>query len=718
MNPIHQKPTHFSARNTFRVLYRTACALLLLLSALSIAEAQTFRAAGGPIPDAGPEVSFPVVVSGLSAQHIDSTFGIQTVCLNIHHTYDADLSIRLKSPSGTIVNLSVSNGGAGHDYINTCFNQGAQQLIASAGAPFTGTFRPFGNLGDFNNGQPGNGIWYMLVQDQGVADTGSLIDFSISFGVRPAVPFRFDSTNLPLVQIFTDSLTIVDSPKVPVRMQIIDRGNGRNNRPSDSVYAYKGAIGIEYRGSSSSTFPQKSYGFETRDSSGAVTDVELLGMPAEHDWILYAPYDDKSLMRDALTYRLWRDMGRYATDSRFCELFLDGHYQGIYLIMEKIKRDNHRVDIAKLKPTDTVGDNLTGGYILKVDKTTGTFTGGWNSPYPPAGGNGTQTTFFQVEYPKAADLQPVQQAYIKNYVALFENALHGPQFTDSLQGWRNYADAPSHIDYFLMNELTHNVDGLRLSYYFYKDKESKGGKLKAGPVWDYNLAWRNADYCDGFQNTGWAYNFGRSCPTDGYQIPFWWQRFLQDPVFTDSLKCRWHTLRTGPLSNQRINRYIDSTSAVLNQAQARHFTCWPILGVYTWPNPSPLANTYAEELAALKYWISVRLNWLDTYLPGICPAPVSAVSQTQPSLKKLMLFPNPVSNRCNLQFTAPVSGPVSVSLYNAQGSSFWVKQIQAINGSNSAEITLDSGNLPEGIYWLKLTGNGFSLSEKLVYKKD
>ena len=131
--------------------------------------------------------------------------------------------------------------------------------------------------------------------------------------------------------------------------------------------------------------PKKQYALETQDDLGNNLNVPLLGMPAENDWILYAPYSDKSLIRNVLAYKLSWDVGRYASRTRLCELVLNGDYRGLYVLMEKIKRDKNRVDISTLNPDEITGDDLTGGYIIKIDKSAGESVRGWYSPYLPFG---------------------------------------------------------------------------------------------------------------------------------------------------------------------------------------------------------------------------------------------------------------------------------------------------------------------------------------------
>ena len=249
----------------------------------------------------------------------------------------------------------------------------------------------------------------------------------------------------------------------------------------------------------------------------------LLGMPKEHEWILYAPYNDKTCIRNVLSYDIANKTGHYASRTQYCEVLINGQYKGIYVLMEKIKRDNDRVDISKLLPVDTLGDALTGGYIIKLDRELGP-TSYWTSSYPSD--NGDQVNFMYV-YPKDGSIVPKQRTYIQSYIDTLEDVLASPTFTNPINGYRKYMEVSSFIDYFILNEVSKNVDGYRLSTFFHKDKQSKGGKLKAGPVWDYNLAWWNADYCQADNFAGWSWNQGTICTNFSFSN-FWWRRLLED----------------------------------------------------------------------------------------------------------------------------------------------------------------------------------------------
>ena len=407
---------------------------------------------------------------------------------------------------------------------------------------------------------------------------------------------------VPIPQIYIDTNNknaIVDDPKINAKITISE----------NEIITFFGNIAIEIRGASSQMFPKKSFGFETRDENNEDLDVSLLSFPEEEDWILYGPYSDKSLLRNVLIYELSRDMGMYASRAKFVELTINGTYQGVYVFMEKLKRNIDRIDINKLKEDENSGEDLTGGYIIKIDKTAGSNLGEGYNEQNSFTTSYTPQTFFMYEYPKAEDISTEQKEYISTYINDIENILISEDFTDPIIGYTKFIDVPSFIDFFLLNEISNNVDGYRLSTYMHKDKSEK---LKMGPIWDFNLAFGNANYCEGGNENVWAYKFNERCPGDIWQVPFWWERLLEDPEFVSQLKARWNELRGSILSNSTILGKVDNYTLTLNEAKAieGNFNRWEILGVYIWPNQY-VGTTYQDENKYLKDWISGRLTWMD-----------------------------------------------------------------------------------------------------------
>ena len=364
---------------------------------------------------------------------------------------------------------------------------------------------------------------------------------------------------LPLITISTDT-ALNAREKVTARMKAGD---------------YDGYIGIKLRGNSSLSFNQKKYTIELRDANGKEVEAPLLGMPAHSDWVLLAPYNDVSMVRDPLAFQLWRDMGHWGPRTRMVEVMVDGDYRGVYILSEAIKRGVDRVDISKLKKGDVSGRELTGGYLLRID-TYNQDDATFPSKVPGVGeGIMTSQITWSCIYPKKSKLQPEQMAYIEQYVDSMEMTIQSDHFTDPRWGYERFIDVRSFVDYFIHTELSLNADGYKRSAYFYKEKQREdgtGGKLFAGPVWDYNLAYGNCNFCNANNIEAWCFEGGNTQPT-----PAFWQRLLQDPAFRRAVKVRYEELRKGVLSNEHILGYIDRHARLVAPYEKRHFEKYPEL---------------------------------------------------------------------------------------------------------------------------------------------
>ncbi len=448
----------------------------------------------------------------------------------------------------------------------------------------------------------------------------------------PSLKDHFDlSSKLPIIIINTEE-EIPDEPKINGFMKIIDNGPGETNNENDSANNYYGHIGIEIRGQSSQMFPKKSYAVETRDESGENLNVPLLGMPEENDWVLYAPYSDKSMLRNYISYYMGRQLRTYTTRTAYCELILNDEYRGVYILLEKIKRDSKRVDIADLKPDDISGEELTGGYIIKVDKIDSDFiygTHGWLSIPEPSYPNAMKI-IFQYYHPKADELHPTQKNYIRQYITEFENNLTSSTYTNPNTGYQNYINVTSFVDQMLLNEVSKEVDKYRYSTYFYKEKTTDGGKLFAGPPWDFNLGYSNEDYwADGWSTSGWLYELVE--PHD-WSIMFWWKRLMESNYFKNLAYTRWFQLRSDALSDEAINYQIDSITNYIDAAQERNYQKWPIMGQYVWPNYNWQNNDYNDEVVFFRNWLFDRLYWIDENLEGETLNPQAQLSGNFPEV--------------------------------------------------------------------------------------
>lgn len=652
-------------------------------------------------------------VTGLSPSAIDTAnFGLETICIDLTHTWDSDLDIFIIAPDGTTAMLTSGQGGADDNYTNTCFNVYATQSVTQAWAPFSGTYKPMGQMGRVNNGQNGNGTWTLRVIDTYPADAGTMISWSLTFGNNPANYFYITESNLPIFVINIGNQSIPDEPRIMGDMGVIWNGDGNRNHMTDPFNHYNGKVGIETRGASSSGFPKKSYDIELWDVNGNDIDSALCGFPKESDWVLSAQYTDKTLMRGMLTFDLYRSMGWYAPRTKPVELIINGEYLGVYILMEKVKRDNDRVDISKLQPTDISGDQLSGGYILKIDKNSGSSDPGWNSPYFPwpAG----DSIYINYYYPDGAALMPQQINYIQSYVDSFETALIGPSFMDTAVGYRAYADINSCVDAFIIQELSKSIDAYRKSFYLYKDRDSKGGKLVMAPIWDYDLTYGNCDFCDGMNYTGWQYNFNYICGGDYWLNPFWFERMTQDSMFNQQVRCRWEELRGSILDFNYLDSLIDTTALLLNESQAWNFTVWPIMGSYVWPNYY-IGQNYQEEVDTLKWWLHNRILWLDNNIQGSAAnCNLTGVPTNTSNAEYTSGYPNPFTDQINFTMFLPTAGKINVSVFNAAGQEvIQPMSIAGTQGTNRINVPMNE-DLSAGIYVMTVQCNGRSWTQTLI----
>lgn len=679
--------------------------LFLLLFPFSVL-GQTISGSGGSIPDNGPAVDFPIPIGFLTST-CSPSYGVTSVCIDVTHTYVGDLVIKLVAPDGTEVDLTTSIGGPGHNFTNTCFLQNAAASITSGSAPFTGSYKPMGNLGDVNNGLNANGNWKLRVQDVAAQDTGSVIGWNISFGSNAAGPMLFPGTRLPLVILNTNGQSIPNEPKISASMKIVYKGNNQVNQLTDSGNVYSGKIGIEIRGAYSASLPQKPYGLETRDTAGNPIDVSLLGMPAEHDWVLIANYNDKAFVRNTLAYKLFQEMGHYAARMQHCEVFLNGKYQGIYLLGEKIKRDNNRVDIAKLDTFENTYPEISGGYILKNDYYDN--TNSWLSSFSPIDHPGFDVHFVYY-YPTPQSITQAQKTYIQGFMNRFETALYSPQFKDSTLGYSKFISEKSFHDYFIVNELARNVDGFKKSRYFYKEKDSAGieGKLKAGPVWDFDWAWKNILDCATFQATngsGWSYLIN-DCNPD-VNSNGWYVRLLQDTNYANRLHCRYVNLRRTILDTAYLMRYIDSMATYLDSAQMRHYAKWGHLGINSGaPEVGPIPTTFQGEVNALKNWIKLRVVWLDRNMPGTQSGCIMTATRDLRDLNNdVSIYPNPTRELMYIQTGLNVQSAVLLSMEGKP-----VRVVPTVEFQQGIEL----GRLSSGVYFLKLNCVEGTVLKKVV----
>jgi hypothetical protein len=355
------------------------------------------------------------------------------------------------------------------------------------------------------------------------------------------------SAQLPVVKIDVNR-SIPDEPKIPATLR---------------MPGYRGRIGIERRGQSSQRFfPMKSYAIELQ------RDARLLGMPEDDDWVLYAPYNDKSLMRNVLAYRTARGVfGRYAARTRFVRLRLNGRFHGIFVLMEKLELGKDRVR----------GEAL---YELTVPSQAKRKDPSFRTPI--------RNRPIVWEDPERGDLSKKRAIALARPVRRAERALYGSG------GWTRRIDAASAADFALINELFKNQDAFERSTYMSLHAD---GRLRIGPVWDFDISMGNS-YFGSSRVPGWL-----------LESRDWAERMYDQRSFIERMGARWRGLRADGLRG-RVMRMISANYRQLRGPARAHFRRWPVLNRLVWPNPA-VRGSYRAEVRFLRSWLSRRMNWLD-----------------------------------------------------------------------------------------------------------
>lgn len=379
---------------------------------------------------------------------------------------------------------------------------------------------------------------------------------------------------------------------------------------------------MDRRGSSTLTNPKHNLNVEFRKArDDDDQDVGLLGMPEGSDWVFGAPYEfDRALIRNPFAYALSNSIGRYASRTRMAEVFIDtnggsnvftnaatGDYFGVYNITEKIRRDDDRVDVEKLGPFENDAVNKTGGYIFKIDRRdvgdTGFAAGGY------AAGEAVWGTCYY--YPKELEIKApsrdAQEVYLTATINAFYSALQSATFTNPVTGYAAHLDIPEAIDHHLLNVWPNNLDAFRLSGYWHK---RRGGKLIAGPVWDYD---RSIDCSSDGRDDNPVVWRGGGDGTDFFNYT-WWNRLFLDIDFYQKLIDRWQDLRRGPFSAATVNALIDQLNNEISaEAVTRDLNRWArTKRSWTSPFNGSVSTGQAGEIQRIKDYLQQRANFMDS----------------------------------------------------------------------------------------------------------
>ena len=443
------------------------------------------------------------------------------------------------------------------------------------------------------------------------------------------------TSKLPTLIVSTEGRAIAANvapgvPRTKGSFVVIDTTLGRSSiRGQPQVHEL---AEFEIFGQTSTGFPKQPIRIEIEDPYFNDLHKGLLGMPADSDWKLRNPYDDKTLLNDFLGYEVWEKMGHYSVRRRLVEVFVDtgggrlvypGDYYGVMMLCETIKVGTDRVDIPSITPYSTNEPAITGGYIFKRDKASGGDLN-FSSPGSPGGtgfsagtaipfrlhepkpnsmriiNNGTETTFPGTNYTTAGTNQ---MNYLRGFMGAMERALYTNTWTTQTgtNHYSYYLDVERFADQMLHIEFTKQIDGYRLSDYFSKDRL---GKIGPGPVWDWNLSFGNANYATGGETNIWYYE--QTAETDHP-----WARHLitgttsattsqGDPDFVQLVADRWAMFRTNVLNATNVLAEIDQLATLASEAAARDLYGKyraTVAGVYIWPNPNGGVQCCGDGLA-------------------------------------------------------------------------------------------------------------------------
>jgi hypothetical protein len=393
-------------------------------------------------------------------------------------------------------------------------------------------------------------------------------------------------------------------------MQMFEPGftpSSMTNRPTTAEF------GIYHpRGSSTLDYAKESWFMEIQDEFRDGKNVPMLGLPEESDWIFYAPNNfEPALFHNPLAMQLARDQGEYASRTRFVEVYYKddlspgpitaADYNGIYVMMEKIKRDDNRVNIANLEREHRTLPEISGGYMWSIDRSNG-------EPAPPLGvGSVNWVDPSGFEMTNAARIP--QMNYVRNYFSNLNATLaNNTTWTNPVTGYPALIDVDTWVTRHVHEVLTFNVDALRLSGYFFKDRNKK---LAYGPAWDYDRTQGSTDGRD-FNPRTFRSQVG-DLGTDFFNFLPWWGRLFQAPDFWQAWIDKYQELRDGPLSTNNIFARIDGFYNELKDVQPRERTRW---GIITRQANGTGSGTYETEVQWKKNWYSNRLDYIDSqFLP-------------------------------------------------------------------------------------------------------
>jgi len=517
---------------------------------------------------------------------------------------------------------------------------------------------------------------------------------AFSFVARKNYLNNFES-DLPIIVMQTPNSSMISSAngtRVSVGV-IAGVGNTLHSEFND----YSGDVIINKR--------QQDFQYTKADYRMTISDgdASLLGMPAGDVWLLDGMYSDKTLMRNVIMGRMAHKMGRLSAVPRLCHLFINDAYEGIYVLREERNRHINRIDIAEAS-----ADDPSGGFILKM--TGEHWLPGITSAYPLFYNN-DNIAKYQYFYPMASSISSAQADYISGFIHGFENAVkNGEQLSD----YQDYIDLSSFIDYFLLNEISRNVNAYRNRTTFYKNRDAVDPLLHIEPDFDFEHALGNINYYNGDQYRGWTIDYlltENDAHADTLQPPFWWANLYDDAEFKKQVKRRWDMFYEELFSENAIIKMMDSLYTVLAEERGFNFEKWNVIGQDIEPN-SYIGESFDDDFDHLYLWIIDRLEWMNNEIAGY-QTTIEHTSNRVVDFSLEQNYPNPFNPTTRIRYQIPTEGFVNLVVYNVRGELVdTLVSGQQAAGMHSVEW--DAGRLSGGLYFCKLNANGQQLVRRMV----
>lgn len=374
--------------------------------------------------------------------------------------------------------------------------------------------------------------------------------------------------NIPVIYIDTRGVAINDKENyVDGTITIKDP-----EKLYSDVEEFSASMGIRGRGNSTWGFPKKPWKVKLKEKAS------LLGMPADKEWALLANYADRTLLRNVTAMHLSEICNfPWTPRMRSVEVYLNNAYQGVYTLCEHKKVSKDRVNI----------DVDAGDVYLEIEEQQDETTCWWT-------GMGVPMMFSDPEVPSSEQL-----AQIKKMFDDFEAALRNKDYSQET-GYPKYIDVDSFVDYYIVQELTKNIDGnLRKSSFITIEV---GGKMVMYHLWDFDLTLGNAGYFGADVGSGYD-NFW-------VKLARWYPYLFRDPVFVDRLQERWAELYPELV---KVPDFIAEQALYLDKAKDRNFQKWSIYQSVSWVE-FPSLGSYEKEVDYLKEFYRRRLGWLNVEL--------------------------------------------------------------------------------------------------------